>query len=183
MVLQIPHVGDQQGALVMLRRAAVEKGRPAQRMDRFHYAFPWTDRMLAKTLGIMGHSNMEKRGEALYPYYAILLLAAVILIRTLRSSDLGGYGWQVVFIVAFYSLVLMQLVNYPAYSGSGLIDVGHQGRYLFPVLAPICALVAWAVVRPFGSGFRGVPVAVVGAVFLYGELPFFLRRVTPDWYF
>lgn len=180
---QIKHEGDRNGAFALLNKAAQEKLQGnVYRLDRFHYGFVWLDLMLGKTFGIMGHMNMEKTGLALAPYLLIILLAAAIMIRKFSRRDLNGNAAMLLFILAGYALVLMQLVNYPTYDRSGVIVLALQGRYLFPVL-----FAAYALMAHYLTGFRSqrvnslVALAVAG-VFIAGEFPWFLAHVTADWY-
>ena len=63
----IPHAGDRQGALLLLRAAVQDRQQGGFRVDRFRYAFHWLDRMAAKIFGIMAHRNLEKGPYALLP--------------------------------------------------------------------------------------------------------------------
>lgn len=180
----IKHEGDRNGAYALLNKAAQEKLQGnVYRLDRFHYGFVWLDLMLGKTYGIMGHKNMEKTGMALAPYLLIILLAAGIMIRKFSRSDMNGNAAMLLFILAGYALVLMQLVNYPTYDESGVIVLALQGRYLFPVLFAAYALMAYYLTSFRSARVNGLAALAVAAVFIAGEFPWFLSQVTTDWYF
>jgi hypothetical protein len=182
MALSIPHEGDRAGALELLRIAAIEKQQPVPRISRFRYASVWSEMMLGRIYGIMGHKSMIKNRNQLYLYYGIFILAAGLLVVNPRSCGMAGNVVAVSFIFTFYALVLMQLVNYGIYYESGSLSKALQGRYIFPVLAPIYALLACALMSPPRRGLRWFVLVIVGGIFLYGEFPFFLHHMTPDWF-
>jgi hypothetical protein len=180
----IRHTGDRTGALSLLEIAAYEKAlKKKPRINRFRYAFVWTDLMMGKVFGIMGHMSMEKRGTDLIPYFLVLIIAGAMLIRMFKTSDLQGTGIYLLFIAGLYALILMQLFNYRIYFIYGSLGIALQGRYIFPVLVPIYALAAYYLT---GSGSRHWKWGVflfVTAIFVYGEFPWFLQNVTPYWFF
>jgi len=179
----IKHEGDRYGAHILLNKAAQERLQNNHyRIDRFRYAFVWLDLVLSKTYGIMGHKNMEKTGVTLVPYILIILLAAGIMVRKFNLSDLNGNAATLLLLLAGYSLILMQFVNYNTYNKSGVIVLALQGRYLFPVIYAAYALMAYYLTS-FNSRRLNILVAAsVAAVFVVGEFPWFLSQVTADWY-
>jgi hypothetical protein len=81
-----------------------------------------------------------------------------------------------------YALVLLWVVNYPAYVRSGAAGIGVQGRYLFPVIATFWGLAAHYLLS-YTRRDAEVPIAIlIGAWFVYGDLPFFLHHATPGWF-
>lgn len=180
----IKHKGDRNGTIYLLNVSANEKRRQnPQRIDRFRYTFRWLDLMLSKTFGIMGHQSMEKTGASLVPYMLILLVAAALMIRRINSSDMKGNAVVLLVVFVGYALVIMQYVNYPTYHRSGAIVLALQGRYLFPVIYAGYALLA-IYLTSFKSSRLNMGVAIiVAAVFIAGEFPWFLSKVTPSWYF
>jgi hypothetical protein len=180
----IKHMGDRQGAFVLLEQAARDKvWGEKPRIDRFSYAFVWTDLMLGKFLGIMGHKSMEKRGVDLVPYFLVLIMAGVLLVRRIKASDLRGTGVYLFFIATAYTLMLMQLVNYKIYFNYGLIVFALQGRYIFPVIVPVYTLAAYYLTDSVSKRWQWVIFAIVTVIFVYGEFPWFLQNVSPDWFF
>lgn len=179
----IRHLGDRQGTLILLEQAAQEKvWKKKPRINRFRYAFIWTDLMLGKIFGIMGHKSMEKRGIDLSPYFLLLLAAGILLIRRMKASDLQGTSIYLLFIAGFYTLILMQQVNYKTYLDYGVIVLALQGRYIFPVLAPIYALITYYLVDFTSKRWQWGIFLTVTAIFIYGEFPWFLQNVSPDWF-
>ncbi len=181
---KIKHEGDRYGTFLLLNQAAKEKQQNNPlRFDRFHYAFPWLDLAMSKTFGIMGHKGMEKTGTSLIPYLLIFLLAAGLMIRKFELSDMNGNAVLLLAIFVGYTLVIMQYVNYNAYNKSGVIVLALQGRYLFPVIYAGYALAAYYLTSFKPPRLNIVVATIVAAVFVLGEFPWFLRHVTPDWYF
>jgi len=183
-VRYIQHEGDLYGAFLLLDRASQEKlQNQAYRLDRFSYAFPWMNLAMSKIFGIMGHKGMEKTGTSLIPFMLIFLIAGVLMIRQLKLSDMNGNAVFLLTIFVGYTLVIMQYVNYTAYNKSGVIVLGLQGRYLFPVIYAGYALAAYYLTSFRSHKVNILVAAIVAAVFMAGEFPWFLRHVTPDWYF
>lgn len=177
----IAHPGDRADTLYSLSVAASNKRSPRPRADRLIYAFPWTASMLQRTYGVAAHKVMQKAGYGLSIYIAIYLLFAGALIRRFRRDDLQGFAGYLILVSAFYALVIMQLVNYEAYKATGVMGIGLQGRYLFPILAPFYALVSFYLVGSFHKPWKWVAGAVLSIAYILGELPWFLQRVSDDW--
>jgi hypothetical protein len=180
----IAHLGDRYGALMLIEQAAREKAwKKKPRMDLFRYAFVWTDLVMGKIFGIMGHKGMEKRGIELAPYFLVFIVAGALLLRRIKTSDLHGTSCYLLFIAVAYTLTLMVLVNYKLYLDYGIVVADLQGRYIFPVLSAIYASVAYYLAG-FGSRrWQWGIFLLVTAVFIYGEFPWFLQKVSPDWFF
>jgi hypothetical protein len=180
----IKHPGDRGDALAMLGKTAQEKAsKKITRIDRVRYTFAWTDLMMTRTFGITGHRVMNKSRSGMLLYFTLLLIVLILLFRRIKASDLQGTGIYLLFIAGFYILLLMQHVNYNNYLNYGAIGLALQGRYTFPVIAPIYALAAFYLAG-FGPTWWkwGIFLAVTG-IFVYGEFPWFLQNVSPDWFF
>ena len=177
----IKHLGDLYATLGYLEGTVRNWNIP--RIDRFRYAFVWSDIMLERTFGILAHKSMVKSGTDLLPYLLLLLMVGVLLVRRLNTFSLRGASIYLLFIAGFYALTLMQLVNYKLYFSIGVLAVDIQGRYIFPVLVPIYVLAAYYLAG-FGSKLWqwGIFLTVT-AIFIYGEFPWFLQKVSPDWFF
>jgi hypothetical protein len=180
----IRHTGDLADTFSLLGRAAREKAsKQKPRIDRFRYVFSWVDLMMARTFNIAGHKVMYKSGNEMLPYVFLLLISVVLMVRRMRASDLEGSTGHLLFIAGLYALILMQLVNYRVYLIHGSIGLGLTGRYIFPVLVPIYALAAHYLAGFGAKWLRFVISLTVTAIFVYGEFPWFLQKVTPDWFF
>ncbi|MEW6428401.1 MAG: hypothetical protein AB1568_10240 [Thermodesulfobacteriota bacterium] len=184
MTALIKHEGDRQGALYLLQDALRQKTEgPEPRLDRFHYAFVWTELMGDKIFGIMAHKNLFRSDRELALYSLIFLLALACCLRRFTAADLRTTAPLLLGVAGGYTLIVMQLVNYRTYLGPGIIDLALQGRYLFPVLVPFL-LTAAHYLTPRAGTLRGWLTALpLIAFFIAMEFPWFLRNVTPDWFF
>ncbi|MEZ4216798.1 MAG: hypothetical protein R3E88_10015 [Myxococcota bacterium] len=177
----IEHAGDRAGAMWMLRRALeLRRGEGEPLVGRLRYAATWTALMAERVFGVMGHRALYKEGGLAATYGAVALAAFAALAARFRHLSLHLRIGALVALA--YALVLMQLVNYPVYRATGLAVEAVQGRYLFPVLAPLlAALVAGA--RDALPVRARTPVAVaVAALFVLGDFPYFLLRAGPEWF-
>jgi hypothetical protein len=180
----IKNRGDRASALSLLKLAAAEKDQKRKnRMDRFHYAFPWIELNMSRAFGVAGHKAMLKTGTSLVPYMFIFLLGAALMIRKFRMSDMSGNALILLLILVGYALVLMQSVNYKTYYSSGTIYLALSGRYMFPVLYAGYALLAYYLTNFKSTILNMVAAIIVAAVFIAGDFPWFLSRVTDSWYF
>ncbi len=176
--------GDLAGALGQLRRVDAEnKKKQPERLDRLHYAFPWIDLNMSRAYGIAGHKFMWKTGSSLAPYTLIYLLGAALLIRRFRLNDMNGNAVVMLVLAGGYTLILMQSVNYNSYLTHGALGLATSGRYLFPVLYAGYALLANYLTNSKSKTLNAVVATVVAAIFIAGDFPWFLRHVTPAWYF
>ncbi|MCB1056462.1 MAG: hypothetical protein KDD11_13250 [Acidobacteria bacterium] len=154
----------------------------ASLMGPVEYVWAWGNFMLADGLGYHGHKVMRKWGKDLYPVLILLLLVLVLFIRKWQPEDAGG-GWTAAAIIAFfYAMVLLWVVNYRVYLGSGMLDYALQGRYIFPVLIPIVGIVAYYLVAFLPRRSQVLVALLVGGYFVYGELPFFLDHSNRAWF-
>ncbi len=188
MTQRIKHEGDRNGALYLLQQAREDKmrlqqtRRPVERLDRFHYGVAWLELMTHRIVGIMGHQVLFKRDAELVPYYLVAIVAVVLGIRCVAAKDLGGMAPLLLFVAAGYALILMQLVNYKSYHGSGAIALALQGRYIFPVLVPAYGLTAHALSARGPRLWRWLALAVVAVIFIPGEFPWFLQHADASWF-
>lgn len=90
-------------------------------------------------------------------------------------------SWLVV-VSLLYFTILVGYYNYRIYLVSHAPFLGVQGRYLSPVLVPAC-LAASHFMLSWRQRWLKILIAVaVSAVFLWGDLPFFLRHAGDAWY-
>lgn len=178
----IKHKGDRASTKFLINNIRYRANSHEPLKDRIHYAFIWSDLMLARIFGIMGHIVMWKSPHQLYPYILVLILFAVMLIRKWRLSDGKKYVNYTLFVALFYMVVLMQYVNYRLYIKFEMIDADIQGRYLFPVLAPFYGLIARYLICYFRKPVQVIILLVTAVIFIYGDFPFFLTHVTSKWF-
>jgi hypothetical protein len=156
-----------------------EAGRPL--VDRFHYAFTWSEKMARGATGILGHLSLSQPAARQAAFELLWLAAALGIARRIRAGEADGITAACLVAIGSYALILMQFVNYPAYAATGSLTLAVQGRYLFVLLVPIHALVARTLVAHGSRRLRFAVAAAVALVFLSGDLPFYLRARTPGW--
>lgn len=179
----IGHAGDRRHTLWLLGREQQRQGGldPQPRLGPLRYGLAWGDLMLRRTLGYTGHRRAMKSDAQLLPYVALLGLAlGVYALRAVRGRGpwldwAGGVG-------VAYALVLLWLVNYPAYQRFGELDVGVQGRYLFPVMAPLWSLAACHLVHALPRRLRALLLVGVALWFAWGDLPWLLLNAPAAWF-
>ncbi len=179
---RIEHEGDRRAARTLLAAARHPEAVAAGIQDRVRYANVWGHLMVSYAVGYHGHRRLVKRGPDLYPYFAVLFVAGFFFVRKGRRGDGHGLLMPAAVVVFGYAAVLMWGVNYPEYQRTGELWLGLQGRYLFPVWAPLCTGVAYYLLAYLPAGLRGPVAAAAAAWFLYGDLPYFLLHAEPAWY-
>jgi len=189
LALQIREESDRRDTLSLLAVAREQKLHPTSvepTMGRLHYSVAWLGRVFPQLFGIMAHKNMLKESKTdLAPYFIMLALALLGFLLRVRAGAAGlmNCSGQLFFVTSGYLVVLMQLVNYSIYKSSSVLVLALQGRYAFPVLVPFYILCAYYFVVAWPPRLRLWSTATLGVFFIFGEFPWFLRHVTPDWFF
>ena len=180
--IEIEHVGDRQHTLWLLERERRRQVEPLPLLGPLGYTWAWGDLMLRRTLGYTGHLRAMKSDAELFPYVALLVLAlGALAVRALRGDGSWLEGWAGGLGIA-YALVLLCFVNYPAYQRFGDLDVGVQGRYLFPVMAPLWSLAACGLVHATFRRWRPVLLSAVALWFVWGDVPWLLVNAPAGWF-
>ncbi len=179
MAQQIRHMGDRNDTLFLLQAARL----PESSLEGpVAYASTWWVRMMRGAVSYSGHRRATRSDAAVVGYSAIFAVAGVLLIRRRRLPEAGGIPADAVFLAAGYALVLMWLVNYPSYLGSKSIELGVQGRYIFPVLLAVHGALAYYLIESLPPRARPWMVAAVAGFYIYGDLPWFLGHVDARWF-
>jgi hypothetical protein len=184
---QIEHVGDRAGAMWMLRRAReLRDGTGEPLVGRARYAGLWLPLMAERLFGVMGHRELYKSG-ALAAAYAVVAIAALAALtwRVLRPGTALAHPTHLrvaAGVALGYALILMQLVNYPIYRASGLAVEAVQGRYLFPVLAPLLGAAIIASRNALPQRARWPVGLAVAVLFVLGDFPYLLWQAEPAWW-
>ena len=149
-------------------------------MGRTRYAGVWLSLMAERLFGVMGHRELYKSG-ALAAGYALIALGGLGALAV-RARSLSVHVRIAAAVAGGYALILMQLVNYPIYSVTGLAVEAVQGRYLFPVLAP---LMGAAIIAGAGSLPRParLPLGIaIGIFFVLGDFPYLWLQAESAWW-
>lgn len=132
----------------------------------------WTGIMTAKTYGIMGH-------QSYYNPYTISLLRifyAIVVVLFIRFWRFDNRTLLPLLIILLgYSLVLFGL-SYNSELETGFLHVGIQGRYIFPVLGILYALVVYLLSRLQNRILQRVMIGfILLSFFAAGPVPFLLH--------
>lgn len=143
---------------------------PGERLlDPIRYAFVWADFMVEKTIGIFAYQSYYPPHLAV-GFYELLGICALGLLLVRRRDLLQREMVPLIVPLLFHTAVLIYYVNYPYYRLTGLFPkytfIGIQGRYMFPVLAPLILLVVKGILS-FKERRIRILVAVLVAIPIY----------------
>lgn len=151
-------------------------------LDPFHYLDPWGENMVRTIIGINGHERLMKPEQYVIPYEIVLLVAVLSLTRVVSRKK--KILIIILAITISYSLFLAYFQNYATYKNLGLIYVALQGRYLFPVFAPMCVLISYGLINISRNQYLRYTVFIlVSILFIFGDYIYFKRNVPETWYF
>lgn len=182
LALSIRDPGDRASALNQLREATKKNQAPKQLQGRWRYALEWGKVMVMRTYSVAAHLSLFKYESDFYAYYAIFALTGGLWLFRFRdfcTPCMAGIG----FTFLLYTTILMQVVNYGNYRGTGFSGLALTGRYMFPVLIPLYLLSAQALLAKMPRWWQLLVGLTVAVIFIGGEFPWFLRMAGPEWYF
>ena len=146
--------------------------------DPFRFFFVWSDYMIEKCIGIFAYRSYYPGKYVLGLFECFIIFAIWYAFRKGLCKDrLLVY---LLVLAAVHIAVLAFWVNYRSVLNTGLMPryafIGIQGRYVFPVLAPLILLFA----RSLG-GFRSAMVnlmiaLIVGGCITIFSFPLFLMK-------
>lgn len=158
----------------------IENKQDIKLLDPFHYFYQWSESMYLGIFGIFGHQSLIKPLEYMVPYKLIGIFAIGVFIRYFRKSERSII--LLTLILVFYTLVLTYFNNYASYKQTGFILASVQGRYIFPVLAPLLILFTHHLVRVTNKKLLYITVFIIATIFLLGDYVYFKRNVPVNWY-
>jgi hypothetical protein len=183
MASAIEHSGDREDTVFHINNMdALKKG--VLQLEPFKkYVLFWISTMIAGILGIFAHIQMPAYGVAVVIFMGLIISALTGLILRWRSV---GNRWLICTLLTLsvgYSSFLLYFVNYQAYLNTGSPLLGLQGRYIFPVMAPMAILASIFLPALFkNNNMRVTAVVAVVLFFFASDLPFFLQNVTSEWF-
>lgn len=180
---KIHHRGDRRYAISLLRDERVYKARPSPTLNRFeHLQLVW-DRGIKPTLfGIQAHRSMLMGPDDLLLHNLVFVAFAIAVIRGLRFRHDERFWVYLAVLAGGYVAYLVSGFLYASYVRSHSAFMGVQGRYVAPALVPAYLLAAEMLLRPLGRRLGVAVMAAVAAVFVAGDLPYFLRHASAEWY-
>jgi len=183
-VTYVNHPGDRSDTIGLVESYAYLENHKEQMFGPFSYAAIWMLQMMGSTFGIKAHLGMMNYGITFLPLAVLMLLTMVAFgvrwrPRPWETAWLPSY---LAAIVAFYGCLLMYL-NYGVYLENRDPGLTVAGRYILPIIGTIYVLSSHYLLRLFtGRRVRlGVWLTAL-LIFIVSDFPFFLSRVTPQWF-
>jgi hypothetical protein len=178
----IKHTGDRSATLSILNTIKIWKEYRLRLMDPITYAVQWYIGMTQSSMTIAGHRLMF-RG----PFWAgfSLLLTLIILVSMIKQWRPGTEQDDINYLIAItfaYAVFLLWLVNYITYLHYIDSNLAVQGRYIFPVIAPL-----WIFMWLFMSRLRFFKIKIVltiliASILITGDFPYFLSHAGKEWF-
>ncbi|MDD2578339.1 MAG: glycosyltransferase family 39 protein [Candidatus Dojkabacteria bacterium] len=159
-----------------------EKASPSEeRLEPYWYIPHWVYLMINRTYGIFAHKSMVLSYEQFSRYFGIIVLGIILFLTNCRAKN-SKYKFFISLIL-FYIFLLMYHTNYQGYLSHGLLHVAVQGRYIFPVIISIYILVVQGLLSFKNKYIRAIIFGLVLFIFVYGNMPFFMKNFTENWFF
>ena len=179
----IAHPGDKSDMFFMLMNYENLKLNPRLWLGPLQYAKVWLENMVGTIFGIKGHLPMPKSGWETIPIYLVMALSLLGFIVRWRPGESGWLPLGLTVISLYYAGYLLYKINYVAYQYYGTPGITLQGRYLFPVIGPLCVLSALYLLRLLRADSARITLALTTAIlFITYDFPWFLMHATPQWY-
>ena len=152
-----------------------------ERLKPYWYIPHWVYLMTDRVYGIFGHQSMLLSYGQFSRYFGIIALGIILFLTNCGVKN-SKYKFFISLIL-FYVFILMYRTNYQGYLSHGLLHAAVQGRYIFPVIAPIYIVVTQGLLSFKSKYVRAIIFGIVLSVFVYGNMPFFMKNFTEDWFF
>lgn len=161
----------------------IHKNAPPQeeRLKPYWYIPHWIYLMTDRVYGIFGHQSMVLSYGQFSRYFGIIVLGIILFLTNCKAKN-SKYKFFISLIL-FYVFILMYHTNYQSYLSYGLLHAAVQGRYIFPVISSLYILVVQGLLSFKNKHIRAIIFGVVLSIFIYGNIPFFLKNVTENWFF
>lgn len=158
---------------------ATKDSRPAVPLSMF--ALKYVEVMMQRTLAVVSHTGYALPVRVLQLYQAVLLAVALTLLLRFRLLVRHPCFLWLSLICLGYGLVLFA-VNYRGYLSHHFFDAALQGRYIFPVLAPLVVLASHALLTGLRDALKLLVIVVVASVFVAGAFPTFMAATDDTWF-
>jgi hypothetical protein len=179
LAMSIPRAAVVRDVMYLLTMESQQKqlGSTFKPMSRWQYVVPWAQMIAKSSFGYLGHQSLLKGGWFITPYYAVFGLALILIIAEAVRGRVGMIHIYTLVVVLFYAGVLMQYVNYNAYTKWHFFVIALQGRFIFPVLVPLLGLTVHYSLNPWPRVVQ-IPLAcTMSVLFILGDLPWFLWQI------
>ncbi|HEY5512178.1 MAG TPA: hypothetical protein VIK40_00910 [Geomonas sp.] len=184
-VAYVNHPGDRSDTIALVEGYAYLENHREQMMGPLTYVAIWLLQMIGSTFGIKAHLGMLNYGFSFLPLAVLMLLTGVAFATRWRPRD-WDTAWLPTYLAvigAFYGAFLLYF-NYGVYLENRDPGLTVAGRYILPVMGPIYVFSSYYLLLLFKRRNLRLGLFLAAAlVFILSDFPFFLSRVTPEWFF
>lgn len=122
-----------------------ETAHTRDKMNIFKYSVKWYRLIKDRSLGIMAHLYLHRGISNLQMVLIdiIILISTIILLLHIKKLIKDKPLLILVLISISYLLIILLYVNYRSYSITRIITAGLQGRYIFPIIAPLITFILY----------------------------------------
>jgi hypothetical protein len=180
---RIGHPGDRDHASRLLQHERSYRQSQPKLLPLWDYMLiVWHQVMKPTIFGIQAHASMSRDAAGIVPYSIVLFAGLLLAARGLSwRGDERLWVYLAGLSVGYYA-ILVGWFNYTHYLRSHAPFLGVQGRYIFPVMIPACLVIARFMLIPWRSWFKTVLAVAVAAIFVLGDVPYFRRHATDNWF-
>jgi hypothetical protein len=183
MASQITHPGDRQDTLTLIDNYAYRQRVGFKPIGPLPYTAVWILQMLSTSFGIKAHIGMPNHGLSFIPLAVLILFVIAAFVVRWRPWDLAWLPTNLLSVAVCYAAIILVGFNYPNYLDKTDIVMTVAGRYIFPIMGPVYVVSCLYLLRLFKGEKMRLGLAVFAAlVLIFSDFPFFLAKVTPDWY-
>jgi len=183
MASHITHPGDRKDTLSLVENYAYKQQVGFKPLGPLPYTAMWTLQMLSTSFGIKAHIGMPNHGLSFIPLTVLILFVIAAFIVRWRPWDIAWLPTSLLAVSVCYAAFILVRINYANYLDSRDIVMTVAGRYIFPVMGPVYAVACFYLLRLFKDEKMRLGLAVFAAlVLILSDFPFFLAKVTPEWF-
>ena len=179
----ITHEGDRGSTVALIEEYDYLKSNRIAPFNPLEYIPIWIETMCMGIFGIFAHLAMPAGGAKILLFLSLLLLSVIGFLREWRPRVDGWLAGYLALVAGCYGVFLMYYINYLTYLEYEATWLSLQGRYIFPVLSPVCVLASIYLMRLCPArGSRLALFAASALIFIFSDFPFFLSRVSAGWF-
>jgi hypothetical protein len=183
MASKITHPGDRQDTLTLVDNYAYKQQTGFKPIGPLPYTAIWFLQMLSTSFGIKAHIGMPNHGLSFIPLALLLLFVIAAFVVRWRPWDMAWLPTSLLAVSVCYAAFILVKLNYPNYLDKTDLVMSVAGRYIFPVMGPLYVVSCFYMLRLFKGEKIRLGLAVIAAlVLIYSDFPFFLSKVTPEWF-
>jgi len=183
MASHITHPGDRKDTLTLIDNYAYRQQTGFKPIGPAPYTAIWTLQMLSTSFGIKAHIGMPNHGLSFIPLAVLILFVIAAYLVRWRPWDMAWLPTSLLAVSVCYAIFILVRINYANYLDSKDIVMTVAGRYIFPVMGPVYVVSCFYLLRLFKSEKMRLGLAVFAAlVLILSDFPFFLAKVTPEWF-